>query len=261
MMDQMDQSAFPNQSLRWRRTFLHPAVLTPGIVGSAMLALNYMGLFTGLLDGSAGIAFGLLTLSLGAAVWRATVGSAAIRSQTDQESQQKRKRAHLEYLRDLRRKMRRDRDPRTGDLVTKLRTIYQQLEQSADTASTDYGGILPQIHEQANELYRSCLALLEHSFDLWDTGRSLTDKTNRESLITERETILEEVQQSVEHLDQTMDELRKATLRRNQSNRGHDSAAEQAHLRDELSMGIETARAVEERMVRLEQELGMRSRD
>lgn len=171
------------------------------------------------------------------------------------------KQTHLEYLRNLRRKMRRDGDPRTGGLVTKLRTIYEHLEQSKETASADRNGILPEIHEQAQELYQSCLALLEHTFELWDTGRGLADKTNRKALAAERETIIGEVQQSVEHLDRTMDELRTAVLRRNQSDRGFDSVGEQARLRDELSMGIETVRAVEERMVRLEEELGMRSRD
>ena len=125
----------------------------------------------------------------------------------------------------------------------------------------DYSGVLPQIHEQAHELYGSCLQLLEHSFELWDTGRSLADKDNRDSLAAEREVILGEVQQSVDHLDRTMDELRKAVLRREKPRGSEDSSAEQAHLRDELSQGIETARAVEERMVALEEDLGLRRRE
>lgn len=168
---------------------------------------------------------------------------------------------HLEYLRNLRRKMRRDGDPRTGGLVTKLRAIYQHLEQSKDTAAADYGGVLPEMHEQARELYQSCLSLLEHTYELWDTGRSLADENNRKALASERETIIGELQQSVEHLDRTMDELRTAALRRNQSDLGFDSVGEQARLRDELSMGIETIRAVEKRTVQLEEDLGMRSRE
>lgn len=251
-------SAFASklQALKWRRTFMHPSVLLPVLFGTLGLAANFF-----VSDPMcAMIGAGGLAIAVAAVVYRSTVGADGIVDQARIDLLNRRQRKHTAYLRELRRKMRRDRDPRTGQLVTKLRTIYGHLEQSAEVAASDYSGVLPQMHEQARELYDSCLKLLEHSFELWDTGRSLADDENRESLAKEREVILGEVQQSVEHLDRTMDELRKASLRRDQPANEGQATAEHAHLRDELSQGIETARAVEQRMNDLEQELGMRDR-
>lgn len=253
----MSSSANELQSLKRRRTFLHPAVVLPALIGALSFAATMF--VSDPLCAAAGV--GGLGLAVFVAVYRATAGATSIVAQARNDLLQKDQREHFAYLRELRRKMRRDRDPRTGQLVTKLRAIYQHIVQSADLAVADYSGVLPEMHEQARELYDSCLHLLEHSFALWDTGRDLTDPQNRDSLAEERETILSEVQQSVDHLDRTMDELRKASLRRGTSRETALASADHSHLRDELSLGIETARAVEQRMTELEVELGMRDPD
>lgn len=251
----MDASAAEVQAARWRRTVFHPAVMLPAVAGAFSLAAGWVAGGAGTMMGVAGLAIAALVVA-----YRATLGSAGIVEQVKSGLLEKKKRDHVAYLRELRRKMRRDGDPRTGSLITKLRSIYEQLGQSADAALADYSGVLPQMHEQARELYDSCLQLLEHSFELWDAGRNLAEPANRESFSRDRETILGEVQRSVEHLDHTMDELRKASLRREGLRDGESAKAEHTRLRDELSRGIETARAVEQRMVALEEELGLRDR-
>mgnify|MGYP000285966091 CR=1 FL=1 len=238
------------QTQRWRRTLLHPSVLLPAFVGAtSLIAAAFVG---GTMCTFVGV--GGMLVAAGIAAYRGTIASEAITQQVKLDLLHKKQRKHLDYLRQLRRKMRGDRDPRTGQLAARLRTIYQHLEQSADTASGDAGGVLPQLHDQARELYHSCRQLLEHSFDLWQTGQDLADEANRQSLANRRENLLGEVQQSVDHLERSTDELRTAALKH------RERPVEQSQMRDELSQAIETARAVEQRMVDLETELGLRTR-
>jgi hypothetical protein len=227
-------------------------VLIPSIVGLAGLA---WGALAGVLAGAAGWA-GLLGLGLaaGAAGCRWLLSGETLEQQALDDLRRRAARKHVDYLKQLRRRLRRDRDPRTGKCLKRLHGTHERLDRlDARVLSLPAGAkLLAEVVAQAGQLYQSCLELLERSLVLWNTSQQLTTDDARDRLLRSRDQLLDEVDQSIGRLERTLDSLQVAAVRDDQPQDEH------ARLRAELDEGLAVAQRVQQRMDALTRDLPSR---
>lgn len=199
-----------------------------------------------------GIAGGLAFLAgLVTAGWRWTWGRVTLFRRAERAVMHRIQQQELEKLRGLRRKMRQDRDPSTTALVRQLQSILKRITNGL--ATVDDSTIDRQYEAakgQAADLYDSCVRLLDRSYALWEAAQRMSTPERQSEMILQRSELLQEVSQSMQHLNASLDQIEAAQVR---DRSGEASQHEQ--LRDELSMGLEVARRVEDRMSTLEREL------
>ena len=158
----------------------------------------------------------------------------------------------LQRLQRLRHQLRGDRDPHSTQLVRQLRAILKRLTDSFFEEAVDVGRDLSRRDSLATstQLYESCFRLLERSFELWNGAQQMATDSSRQELLNQRTDLLRQVEQSMQHLNSSLDQLQTSQLKEDDG-----SVAANRSLQDELQLGLETARRVEERMESLEQEL------
>jgi hypothetical protein len=166
-----------------------------------------------------------------------------------QEEQKDLERNERTYLTRLRRKLRTDRDRRTGESIERLARLRKRIMQSGVTESGEDSPVLAELAGKADELYRSCLASLEKSLELWEAARQMATSEARDELIRSREALVGEVVQSIDHLAATVDHLQSSGLQRVQQD------VDIAKVREELDTGLKVARRVSERVNELERGL------
>ena len=170
--------------------------------------------------------------------------------------QRKARTEHMRRLRDLRRALRGDRDPRTSSMLKRLQRIYDRLlatQRWQPPPESDQ--IYAEVRDQASQLYESCLGLLERSLEIWKVSRDVATNSAKQQLVDSREKLITEVQQSIGNLEQTLDHMQTTQLKG-----GADVQDDALQLRTELDQGLEVARQVEKRMQELEVELKDRQR-
>lgn len=212
----------------------------PAIVGTAL----------GFLAESPLSWFGWAAVGVGVAsvVWRMTIGGRSLTNQAISKVKQKASREHRAYLRRLQRKLRRDRDPRTGEMLRSLRDLYGRLDdmefdpQQQQTWQVEVFG-------QIRNLYQSSLSALERSYELWDRANEMATDESREELLAWRDGVLQEVRQSIEQLSKTVDQVQASAMQRELPD------GELSQMRSELEQGLEVARGIEQQIQNLENEL------
>lgn len=169
--------------------------------------------------------------------------------------QRKARQEHAKYLRELRRALRGDRDPRTSNMLKKLQRIHDRLLMADRWQRDGASEMFEEIRVQANELYQACLRLLERSLEIWQASRDMATESARRQLRDSREQLVTEVQHSIDNLEQTLDHIQTSQLKQ-----GSEVQTDAARLRDELDEGLTVARQVEQRMRQLEVDLESRQR-
>ena len=149
------------------------------------------------------------------------------------ESQQA---ARLAALEQLAQKLRGDRDPRTGALLSQLRSLYDTLKADLDSGKINFAA--RDVLERVESIYRICVEYLDRSFQLWQTSVRLKGPA-RNSVMQQREELINEVAHSVEYLENTVNQLHVGATRKNKS--------ELAQLRAELDETLRVARLAEQR--------------
>ena len=209
--------------------------------------------------------FGLGTLFSGAAWSCLALGSfAAVRAWLSGDRlterafldiQKKARTQHTERLRSLRRSLRLDRDRRTSNMLRQLQKIYDRLLATERwTSQQSAEPIYEEVRVQANNLYASCLNLLERSLQIWKVSREVTTESARVELNQSRESIISEVEQGISNLEQTLDHMQTTQLKG-----GSQLKEDSIRLRRELDEGLEVARRVEQRMKELEKDIGIQA--
>ena len=193
--------------------------------------------------GWAAVGFGVATL-----VWKLTVGSRQLTKRATSKLRSEANREHRAYLRQLQQKLRTDRDPRTGDMLRKLRDLYGRLDEiSADPQLQQPWQI--EVVGQIRSLYQSSLTALERSFELWERAQDMATDETRQQLLDWRAGVLGEVGRSIEQLAKTADQVQASALKRELS---EDDLVQ---MRQELEQGLTVARNVEQQIENLENEL------
>jgi hypothetical protein len=197
---------------------------------------------------------GALTVGLGVAAYRWVVSADKLADEVVERELRESERQDRTQLTRLRRRVVRDKDPRTGDCVDKLVKLRKRMSQAARTNEDGESPVSRELADKAEELYRSCVTTLERSFELFQAAQGMATSEARDGLLRSRDALVGEVVQGVDHLGATVDYLQSASLA---------SGADETNLgriREELETGLEVARRVSERVSRLEQDLAERER-
>lgn len=226
-----------------RRVIWTPSFIMPVLAGG-LLAYAAEGTFIGMLGA------GLLIVCIFNAAAKWTWGRARLEKSALQDLLKKQRREHLTHLDDVRSSMRRDRDPRTSDLVKQLRGIFERLWTLTPDPNSEWKET-PEVYQQAMELYQSCLTLLKRTFELWIASKSVSTDRARHQLLDSRDELLGQVEASIDHLNASLDSLQTSGIDRTRE----ELALHNSQLQKELEQGLEVARAVEKRMDELEREI------
>lgn len=233
---------------RWR-AWLTPSVLLPACASVPLLVFGLVtsspiGLTCAALSGLAAVGWGL---------YRLTAGRATLQAQALAELQAEATEQHFTYLRELRSRLRGDRDPRTGECVKQLQEIYRRwLELHQQPASREQAAAWDTAQLGIRELYEQSLQALERSWTLWKSTEKLHNAAFRTQTLDSRDQIVQEVQQTIHHLQEALDQWQVA---RPASAREQDPVRQLEQLQNELDRGLEVARNVDARMAELEGEL------
>lgn len=225
-------------------------VLVPTLFGAGGLFLSFRGIPRLYIMSLGALAFATLM-----AMQRWVTGGERLAEQAWRDLQGKVRKEHTRYLRELRRELRGDRDPRTSNMLKRLQRAYDRLLVSDRWRQDEPNEIFAEIRGQSHELYQSCLRLLERSLEIWKASRDMATESARQRLRDSREHLITEVQRSIENLEQTLDHIQTSQLQQ-----GSQLEADAARLREELNEGLAVARRVEERMEQLDVDLGKRQR-
>ena len=233
--------------LFWQKTWCvvtSKLVLMPTLFGAGGLYLSRGSGRLGMMSFAA-LAFATLLC-----LQRWISGGEKLTEQAWRDLQGKVRKEHVKYLRELRRQLRGDRDPRTSNMLKRLQKAYDRLLVSDRWREDEPNEIFAEIRGQSHELYQSCLRLLERSLEIWKTSRDMATESARQRLRDSREQLITEVQRSIENLEQTLDHMQTSQLKQ-----GSQLEADAARLREELNEGLAVARRVEERMEQLDVDL------
>ena len=192
-----------------------------------------------------------LVAGLGWSIWRWRRPN-AFREHAIRDVLHRTEREQVSRLQELRHQLRRDRDPHSTQLVRQLRAILTRLVDSLTTGAVAGERDRPAMDNLATsaQLYESCCRLLERSFELWKGAQQMATDDSRQVLLDQRASLLQQVEQSMSHLESSLDQMQTVELRDDDG-----SLAANVALQDELQLGLETARRVEERIESLEREL------
>ena len=156
-----------------------------------------------------------------------------------------RQKQHTRHLRKFLPNVRKDRDPRTTKILKDLERIHGRLLKLESESYRKSG--ISTLLIQANQLYGSCLESLERSIQLWVGANEMATEEAREKLLAERDKTVNSVEESIAHLDASLDHIQSSTLKATVLD---DSGHQQ--LRDELQIGLDVARQIEEQIDEIE---------
>lgn len=225
-----------------------PAVLLPTVLGAWAAAMA-------LLLGDPASFFGFLGVTgvlagLGIGATKLILGTESVAAEVMEEARDAKRKADEDRLDAVERRLEKTRDPRTFSDIRLLRQLYKRHADAVDNAKFHVPADVAAMSEQ---IYHSCVDALERSAALWETAQAMATRQARGELMEKRQQVLDEVAQSVQQWALTLDRLQAAPLQR-----GDEAGL--ARLREELDMGLQVARRVEQRMHDLERDLTPRDR-
>ena len=193
-----------------------------------------------------------LVFVLGGVGWLATrviFYSDDVAAKILREDAQKLLKAEEDKLDQLQFRLRSDKDFRTKDYLTLLRTCRSDFEEFAKKP-----GIVLQSQEivkQVRHLFWSATEQLEHSLKLHGLAERLTGE-QKQNVLQEREQTLGEIRVSIEHMQSAVKHYQRLMDKEQQSDLGS--------LRDELDASLRIAKRTEERMRELEGSMNYEAR-
>lgn len=218
--------------------FFAPSVVLP-IVGGISA-----GLLAWASGGSSYLAGAALAGILGGVGWMFTRMVFKVEEITDKAMQAElNKKLQLEKaeLDQLARKLRTDRDHRTQDYLTLLRSLRQEFEEAANKPGNRFRSA--KIREQVSQVFAAAVDQLRQSYRLWELSENLVGES-RDKVLANRESVLVEIAQTVDRLQGTVHQFHELIKA--------DQNIDLAAMRDELDATMRIAKRTEERMKELE---------
>lgn len=212
--------------------FAAPSILLP-MVGGASLLMASWAFGLGSLVSFAGFA----GIVIGIGIWasKLTFGLEAITKKAyDYVIEEKIKKQEAR-LNELHTKLTKDRDSRTQKALSSLRRLYEGFKKDVKEKglSPHTAGVLAKVEE----LFEACIRQLEHSYDLWETLKSLPTKV-KSKIKDQRDDVVEEVVKTVDHLKNIIEDYHVIKV--------HQRTEDLARLREELEDKLAVAKRVEE---------------
>lgn len=218
--------------------FFAPSVVLPIVGGISAGLLSWATGGSSYLTGAAVIGV------LGGVGWMLTRMIFKVEDITESAMQaelDKRARDERRELDRLAEQLRTDRDHRTQDYLTLLRSLRGEFEEAAHRPGTKFRSA--QVREQVSLVFRAAVEQLQRSFRLWELSENLAGKA-RDEVLADRETVLSEVQATVDRLSSTVTQFEQLMK--------SDNNADLATMREELETTMRIAKRTEERMRELE---------
>lgn len=217
--------------------FLAPSVVLTAVAGASAL------LFSWAVGGNSYLTLAGVGGVLGAIGWAATraiFGVEKITLDVIEKIQSKQRQAEEDELEELLRRLRSDRDHRTQDFLTVLRTVREDFEENAVQPGVQLRS--REIVSQVRQLFGAAVGQLQHSLKLYDLSeRLIGDQRNR--ILKQREQVLGEVEATINHLHSVTKQYTDLLNR--------DQQVDLSVLRDELDTSLRVAKRTEERMSEL----------
>ncbi|RMF40332.1 MAG: hypothetical protein D6753_11905 [Planctomycetota bacterium] len=218
--------------------FLAPSVLLPIVGGVSAAVLSWATGGSSYLNGAAiagilgGIGWGLTRLIFHVERITERILQAEIERQKAEENRR---------LDALAAKLRMDRDPRTQDYLTLLRSLREDLEQAAKQPGIQFRSA--PIREQVGRIFKVAVDQLSYSYRLWELSQQLTGEA-REQVLADREQILDEIAQAIDRLRGTVQHFQRLVATSDEQ--------DLRSLNAELEQSLEVARRTEQRMRELD---------
>lgn len=214
--------------------FLAPSVVLPMVAGASawLLSWGLNGVSTLNLIGLVGV--------LGSIGWfstRTLFQLDSIKQKILQDEIDKKKRADEDKLDSLLQRLRIDKDYRTKDYLTLLRTCKADFEAIAAQPGIAIRSM--EIAKQVRQLFWSAVDQLENSLKLFSLADRLAGQ-ERNKVLAEREQVLAEIKDAVDHLQSAVKHYRDLMEQ--------EQHTDLSALRDELDMSLKIAKRTEERM-------------
>ncbi|WP_145083936.1 hypothetical protein [Aureliella helgolandensis] len=137
--------------------------------------------------------------------------------------------------------LRSDRDHRTQDCLTLLRSLRAEFEEVAQQPG--FAIRSAQVREQVGHVFEAATDQLRNSFRLWERAESLSGET-RDRVLAEREAEIAELPPTVERIQKIVEQFRSLVRTENQVGL--------AEMQAELEANLRVAQRTEERMREIE---------
>jgi hypothetical protein len=218
--------------------FFAPSVVIP-IVGGITA-----GLLSWAVDGSQ-----ILTMASGAGIlggigWMLTRMIFKVEDITEQVMQaelDEQLREENQELDELAAKLRTDRDHRTQDYLTLLRSVRSEFEEAANKPGTQFRSA--KIREQVGLVFKAAVGQLRESYRQWELSENLVGSA-REKILHEREQVLSEIDVTIDRLRSTVGQFHQMI--------DAEKEVDLASMTEELEATMRIAKRTEERMRQIE---------
>ena len=151
-------------------------------------------------------------------------------------------RTENEELDELARKLRTDRDHRTQDYLTLLRSLRADFEEASHTPGKKIRSA--QVREQVGQVFRAAVSQLQQSYKLWELSENLVGDT-RNKILEDREQVIGEIETTIDRMNEAIKQFKSLMQT--------DGNIDLAKMRDELDATMKIAKRTEERMRDIEQ--------
>lgn len=219
--------------------FFHPSIVLPVVGGLSA------GLLSWAVGGHGGLTGAALVGILGGFGWMLTRMIFKVEDITEQAMQvelDKRIRAENEHLDQLAAKLQTDRDHRTQDYLTLIRSLRRDFESTAHQSGLQFRSA--QIREKVSQVFVAVVDQLQQSYRLWELAEKVSGRS-RAKILADREHLLHEVELTIDRLRLSCEQFERLART--------EKKADLAAMRDELDATIQVAKRTDERMRELEQ--------
>lgn len=218
--------------------FLAPSVVLPIVGGISAGLLSWASGGSSYLTGAA------LVGILGGVGWMFTrmifkveaITERVMQAELDEQfAQEQRELDHLA------KQLIRDRDHRTQDYLTLLRSVREDFEKTAHQPDVKFRSA--QIREKISRIFVAAVEQLRQSYKLWELSENLVGNA-RDEILGEREEVLGEIGATTQRLRAAVEQFNELVKT--------DEKVDLAAMREELEATMRIARRTEERMRELE---------
>ncbi len=219
--------------------FFAPSVVLP-IVGGISA-----GLLSWATGGAAYLTGAAIVGILGGVGWMLTRMIFKVEDITEEVMQaalDKQLRDEKQALDQLARQLRSDRDHRTQDYLTLLRSMRDDFEKAAQRPGVQIRSA--RVREQVGQVFNAAVEQLRQSYRMWELSENLVGQA-RDKVLANREQVLSEIHVTVERLQATVEQFNELMK--------SDQKVDLASMREELEATMRAAQRTELRMRELEQ--------
>lgn len=218
--------------------FFAPSVVLPIVGGISAGMLSWA---TGGISYLTGAAVAGVLGGLGWMMTRMIFQVESITEKAMQAEFEKKLRDESRLLDALASKLRTDRDHRTQDYLTLLRSLREEFEEVANKQGTQFRSA--QVREKVGLVFGAAVDQLQQSFRLWDLSENLVGSA-RDKILADRELVLGEIEATIDRLQGTVQQFRSLIQ--------SDEKVDLTTMSDELEATMRIARRTEERMREIE---------